>query len=83
MSRVHGGIRWENPATLLRTDIWGHVDCAEAGVCWNKSLADCDDGNPCTGDTCDPVSGCKHMAYADGAVCSDDGMQHCNAGACK
>lgn len=36
-----------------------------------SSLPVCDDGNPCTGDLCDPEEGCRHR-FRDGAC--DDGL---------
>ena len=38
--------------------------CAE-GVCVAGVAADCDDGNPCTDDACDPGIGCVHQANSD------------------
>ncbi|MEC9073471.1 MAG: hypothetical protein VX938_13855, partial [Myxococcota bacterium] len=32
---------------------------------------DCDDGNPCTADTCDPVDGCLHSPTDEGEPCDD------------
>ena len=40
--------------------------CA-AGQCLGGTPVSCNDGNPCTTDSCDPVSGCRHVA----AVCDD------------
>lgn len=48
--------------------------------------ADCDDGNPCTVDTCLGFAGCGHEPRPDGASCGDDvfcnGAETCQAGAC-
>ncbi len=47
--------------------------------------AACDDGNPCTDDTCFPTTGCKHTTN-DGNACDLDGsscsLDKCNAGKC-
>jgi len=56
-------------AWFLRTDAWGHTDCAKAGACKAKLSTDCDDGNPCTIDTCDNMDGCTHAALPVGAAC--------------
>jgi hypothetical protein len=45
----------------------------------------CDDGNPCTADSCKGASGCAHLAKAglcdaDGSKCTDDS---CVAGKCQ
>ncbi|MFT7621812.1 MAG: hypothetical protein ACI9WU_000977, partial [Myxococcota bacterium] len=42
--------------------------CAE-GVCGGSTLS-CDDGNPCTSDSCDPISGC--VQNPNSAPCDDD-----------
>ncbi|MBM4344775.1 MAG: hypothetical protein FJ100_15520, partial [Deltaproteobacteria bacterium] len=45
----------------------------------------CDDGDPCTADTCNPVTGqCDHPPAKDGAPCGGSGSAKvCAAGACK
>ena len=46
----------------------------------------CNDGNPCTTDTCNQASGCVATPVANGTSCSDgdacDGVELCQAGAC-
>ncbi len=34
-------------------------------------LLDCDDGRPCTADTCDPTTGCSHAEIPPGGACED------------
>ena len=41
-----------------------------AGVCYGPSV-DCDDGDPCTDDWCDPVDGCQHSTRTACALCPD------------
>ena len=57
-----------------------------AGVCVAGTLLNCDDGNPCTVDSCDPVAGCQPAQAPDGTPCSDpsvcNGQETCQAGAC-
>ncbi len=44
--------------------------CVE-GACFGTPIS-CDDGNPCTADTCIPASGvCVHQPLAEQAVCDD------------
>jgi len=43
--------------------------CQE-GVCVPGDEIDCDDGNPCTGDSCLPEGACNHAAL-DGVPCDD------------
>jgi hypothetical protein len=49
-------------------DAFGNCDCASSGTCLSKKLADCDDANPCTLDTCDSGS-CKHAIGNEGLPC--------------
>jgi hypothetical protein len=53
------------------------------GECVGKAL-DCDDNNPCTDDTCDPVAGCVSVPNSapceDGDLCTADDT--CVDGAC-
>jgi hypothetical protein len=57
--------------------------CAE-GLCVGGAEANCNDGNPCTDDACDPVAGCLHEANQapceDGDVCTVSDL--CAAGTC-
>jgi len=71
-----------NDATVCKT---GDV-CMPDGSCIGTPVS-CDDGNPCTIDGCDPVSGCRHAPAADGTVCDDANActvgDQCNgSGAC-
>ena len=55
-----------------------------AGTCVGSETLVCDDNNPCTGDTCDPVEGCQYP-YVPGGC--DDGDSctlgdHCVVGVC-
>jgi len=43
--------------------------CA-VGLCSGGSETDCNDQNPCTGDSCDQASGCEHTANTD--LCNDN-----------
>jgi len=55
------------------------------GVCGGGSSRNCDDGNPCTDDSCDPVNGCVHTNNSgpcdDGDACTRDDT--CRAGVCR
>jgi hypothetical protein len=65
---------------VLRLGPWGVAGCLAQGVCVDLALSDCDDGDPCTKDGCDPASGCTHEAWPDGTPCGD-GVT-CSAGLC-
>ncbi len=60
-------------------------DNCQSGNCVGKSIFDCDDGNPCTDDSCQPVSGCIHVPNAipcsDGDTCTIGDT--CIQGFCK
>ncbi len=47
------------------------TDTCKSGFCVAGAALNCDDGNPCTADTCDPSAGCQHTA-SNGAACDDD-----------
>ncbi|MBI5607498.1 MAG: hypothetical protein HY902_01305 [Deltaproteobacteria bacterium] len=49
-------------------DPWGHVGCKAAGVC--ATLASCDDGDPCTADSCAEPAGCSHLALPKDVTCT-------------
>src|SRR5439155_1263172 len=61
-------------------------ETCQPGTCPPGTPLVCNDNNPCTSDSCDPVSGCKATPLPDGASCSDgrfcDGAETCHAGAC-
>src|SRR4029077_11561043 len=63
----------------------GQETC-ENGLCLAGKPLVCDDGNPCTVDTCGPTTGCAHVPAADGAPCDDgifcDGTESCRGGTC-
>jgi len=54
-------------------------------LCSGSNAPDCDDGNPCTTDTCDSARGCVHTnntaACDDGNACTTGDV--CSAGVCK
>ena len=54
-------------------------------LCGGGTLG-CDDGNPCTVDSCDSVTGCVYEPVADSTPCSDEdlcnGAETCQEGEC-
>ncbi len=46
------------------------ADRCVQGVCAGALLHNCDDGNPCTADTCSAAAGCLVTAANDGQMCS-------------
>ncbi len=61
------------------------LDRCVAGVCVGDALA-CEDGNPCTATSCNPLTGCTSSAVLDGTPCQDanacNGAETCAAGQC-
>jgi len=57
------------------------------GICFAITCddVDCDDGNPCTADSCDPIRVvCASAPLADATACDlDGGPATCEAGACR
>ena len=61
-------------------------DQCKQGICVPGPGKICDDGNPCTADSCDPASGCTKTAD-DGKLCDADGnactlADHCEGSTC-
>jgi hypothetical protein len=60
------------------------AETCRAGVCRAGTALSCDDGNPCTTDSCDATRGCVHTNNT--APCADDGnpctSDVCGGGSC-
>ncbi len=75
------------PNTVLCTD--GNFctvgDSCAGGACLSGTMLDCNDGNPCTLDTCDPNGGCEITASS--GPCDDSNactaQDTCVAGGCS
>jgi len=52
----------------------------KSGVC-TPVATNCDDGDPCTIDSCDPIKGCLHVTAPDGTPCGD--CRQCVSGCCQ
>ncbi|PIQ87402.1 MAG: hypothetical protein COV74_00845, partial [Candidatus Omnitrophica bacterium CG11_big_fil_rev_8_21_14_0_20_45_26] len=72
----------------------GKEVCQEGGVCGPGELVECDDGNSCTKDSCDPVTAnCLHetdpacQPCEQASECDDDvfcnGQETCAGGICR
>ena len=65
-------------------DVCTQTDYCTGGKCEYASLLDCDDGNLCTDDSCDPAGGCVNLPNE--VPCDDDNVcttgDKCTAGAC-
>ncbi|MCC6996412.1 MAG: hypothetical protein IT370_17510 [Deltaproteobacteria bacterium] len=62
----------------------GAETCDAGGACVSGTPLAVDDGNVCTADSCDPVTGVAHTPVAAGASCADgtvcNGAETCDAG---
>jgi len=63
----------------------GEETC-QGGICRSGIAPNCDDGNTCTIDSCDAVTGCRRPSAPDGSACTDGNActqtDACEAGAC-
>jgi hypothetical protein len=94
-------IRWGSGLADLRTSgCVGAVEgasCSDANQCNGAETCHdgwcvagiaptCDDNQVCTTDSCNAVSGCQHVALAEGTSCADadlcDGVEACRSGVC-
>ena len=74
------------PVEVVVTNPGGRIATINWVVCgFDCSAIDCDDGNECTADTCDPaVEMCVHTPVGDGVACDFDGLPGvCIAGQCE
>src|SRR5262249_36416696 len=59
-------------------------DTCSGGVCVGGPAPNCNDNNPCTDDSCDPATGCKHVNNTapcnDGNACTTNDT--CSGGTC-
>ena len=62
--------------------VYGGGACEDAMLC---AGVDCDDGNECTTDSCDPTTGlCANTVVIDGTACDFGGLPGvCGAGSCE
>ncbi len=82
---VASGVVCENDGNVCN----GIAHCDGSGACQTGSAPSLDDGNPCTADACDPISGVSHVVLAQGTSCDADanvcnGAAQCDAlGVCQ
>ena len=60
-------------------DLCTGTETCNAGSCQPGTPPITDDGNPCTTDSCDPLTGVQHVAAPTGTSCDDD-TDACNGG---
>ena len=74
------------PIEVVVTNPGGRIATINWVVCgFDCSAIECDDGNACTADTCDPaLEMCVHTPVGDGAACDFEGLPGvCIAGLCE
>ena len=64
----------DNAACNADNSVCSVGDKCTSGTCLPGPLVACDDGNPCTTDSCDPTTGCKYtpntLPCSDGNACT-------------
>jgi hypothetical protein len=67
-------------------DMCTQADACIRGNCISGSTISCDDSNPCTVDSCDPLTGCRHDPVTDGISCAGTSpcstLDTCQGGVC-
>ncbi|MGB5265923.1 MAG: hypothetical protein WBN30_05000, partial [Polyangiales bacterium] len=77
---------YSNVTNGTSCDFGGLPGACTTGACQGLCTGvDCDDGNDCTDDACDPLDGlCDNPAAADGTACDFSGSPGlCSAGVCE
>ena len=73
-----------NVSACFDGDLCTAPDSCDGGECLAGPAVSCDDGHPCTVDSCDPAVGCTHSAQDgpcdDGNACTVD--EQCSNGIC-
>jgi len=82
------GCKYTNKDTECDADasVCTDKDTCKDGKCVAGAALDCDDKNPCTADTCDAKSGCKHKPTSGSLCNADDNLctvsDTCEKGVC-
>src|SRR5262249_54261896 len=73
--------------TACSGTVCGSASTCRQGMCIPSTGPNCDDGNPCTADSCAADGTCVHTPVPDGTSCADqnacNGQEVCQAGACQ
>ncbi len=79
-----GCVHTNNTAPGAYTHLTPPTILCSGGICQGGAAVDCDDGNPCTDDACDPKVGCVHTNNTalcdDGNACTT--LDVCSEGVC-
>ena len=81
---AQGCIHLLNQVPCNDSDLCTTNDVCELGECVSGGILNCDDGNPCTADSCAPQAGCQHQPTSgdcdDGNSCTLN--EQCGNGLC-
>ena len=62
------GVCKGQPLVCTDNNVCNGIEACQAGTCSTGSALNCDDGDPCTAESCDAISGCGHT-YVIGPSC--------------
>lgn len=68
-----------NNSDCSNNNVCDGIESCVGNVCMNGSPLTCNDGNPCTQDTCHPVFGCQSVNLPAGTPCGSQTSTTCNA----
>ncbi len=81
---VVGCVHTNNSVSCNDNNVCTVNDYCSGGICVGGGLLNCDDGNACTDDSCNPLTGCVYTNNTapcdDGNVCTTN--DQCSAGVC-
>jgi len=66
---VHNPAADNTPCT--DNDVCTQGDACQSGTCRPGTTVNCNDGNDCTTDSCNPQTGCANASKADNTICND------------
>ncbi|MGI9020518.1 MAG: hypothetical protein ACR2G3_07405 [Solirubrobacterales bacterium] len=72
----------QNGTSCGDANVCNGAETCQGGFCLQGTPLVCDDGNPCTTDSCDPGVGCMSSPVANGTACNQNGGTVCMGGQC-
>ncbi|MBM4344829.1 MAG: hypothetical protein FJ100_15790 [Deltaproteobacteria bacterium] len=76
---VHGPNEFNSGAMVVAGNAFAQLACLDAGACTGQPAAACNDGKPCTFDSCTKGK-CSHLPMPDDAPCAAAAV--CKTGVC-
>ncbi len=61
----------DNASECIAENACAETSYCSLGGCEQGKAKPCDDNNPCTWNSCDPISGCHYLGVPDAATCTD------------